>query len=272
MSKLLLPLVGLCALSVAFAYSEYRENLNLKQEFQDTKARLEEEARILKAKLAEPDRKIPEPEVIGVPAEKPRAEPTAAPSVNSASSTVVSTVVSTLPKNEWRAGYLLRQIEEHLALSPDETEELRNKFKSGGGLAELAGVVGPERAQKFQAKQEERAREEEEEEAKDKVFRLSRELALTNEQERRVEEVVRTVRKTLQPVYENLKVQSNRAMELHTAPEGGDELRALYESYRVNLDSARDQENRLLNKELVGTLSDDQLNKLIELQAKERGL
>jgi len=175
-----------------------------------------------------------------------------------------------LSKPEWTAKLTLRKVEEHIALTPSERSDLEEKFRNGENLSALSDVVGEERAKKYFDEQENAQKVDEEDAIKEELFKLSRVLNLNSEQESQVSKVLKNSRDVLKESYVALRQQEERAMELHSEPSSGDELRAVYENYRVNLEKINSQENQILSEQLKGVLTEDQLNKLLEYQTTQK--
>ena len=95
-------------------------------------------------------------------------------------------------------------------------------------------------------------------------------LILNSEQESQVAQVLKNSREILKESYKALKLQEESAMQLHSEPGSGDELRAVYEKYRIELEKINSQENLILSKQLKGILTEEQLNKLLEYQATQK--
>jgi hypothetical protein len=175
-----------------------------------------------------------------------------------------------LTRPEWQAKYMLREVEQHLALTASEKEELQDKFRNGSKLSDISKVVGVERAKQFLEASEASLEEEENEEIKDKQFKLSRVLNLTSEQESALNPVLKSIQIALRPSYSGLKEQAEHGMELHSQENSGPELRELYEKYRLDLENIRGQENQLLSEKLKNILTEDQFNKFLEYQATSK--
>jgi hypothetical protein len=169
-------------------------------------------------------------------------------------------------KSTWRARYLLGQVERHISLSAEERVRLTEEFKQGESLAVLEPILGPERAKEFESRREIASSEDEEEELQNELFRLSRKLKLSAEQERRLDNSLRAVRVSLKPSFDLIKTQGEQAMSLHSssAPEDGAQLRGLYDEMQKQITKTKAQERKLLLEELSGVLSDEQLNLFLE--------
>lgn len=178
--------------------------------------------------------------------------------------------VEKLSRPEWKARVSLRKVEERLALTADERTQLEEKFQNGATLSSLSDVLGQERATKFFDEEEKARKSEEEENLKEKLFTLSRVLKLNSDQELQVAQILKSSREALSSSYVALKQEEERAMALHSEPNSGDELRAVYERYRLELDRINSKENSILTKEFRTILSEEQLNKFLEYQATEK--
>ena len=258
----------------AFAYVEHENNLELKNKARKEVVELSTQVTSLETELGALRTKIEENSRAKISENIHQQAPKTEAVVQVRSETNVSPQEKNLTKPEWRSKYLLRQVQEHLALSDGEQKQLTEKFSSGGTLADLSSVVGKERAEVFEQADEAQRREEEENEISDQLFKISREIGLTKEQEDKVRSALEETKTVLKAQYETLRIESNRAMELHSSdlPDAEDraELRSLYERYKTDLDTTREQENQLFNNKLTQVLSDEQLNKLLEMEAKQR--
>jgi hypothetical protein len=172
-------------------------------------------------------------------------------------------------KAEWLANFNAAQVERHLTLSPSEREEVLSAFLSGKNLNNLGEILGEERARLFTQKREQALAEAEEEETQDFVFKLSRKLGLSPEEEREVEQAVRSARTALKPRYSVIRSQSDEAMALHdSSPDDGTRLRELYDLLKREVAKTREAEKALLIEQLQGVLPDEKLNALIEALSK----
>jgi hypothetical protein len=175
-----------------------------------------------------------------------------------------------LSRPEWEAKVSLRKVEERLALTADERAQLEERFKNGAKLSSLSEVVGKEKAERFFEEEENARKAEEEEVLKEKLFKLSRVLGLNSDQEIQVTQVLKSSREVLKNSYLALKQQEEKAIALHSEPNSGGELRAVYEKYRTDLEQINNRENSILTEEFRRILSEEQLNKFLEYQATEK--
>lgn len=166
---------------------------------------------------------------------------------------------------EWHAQYGVEQVQKLIALTSEEADKLRSALLAGEKVANLEEILGAERARQYEAARERKFAEESEEEIQSELFRLSRKLKLSSEQEKLLEGTLRSIRTALRPNYEKLRARNDEAMELHqNPPDDGTRLRGLFDELQTLVRETSAKERELLLQELDGQLSDEQMNLLVE--------
>jgi hypothetical protein len=132
----------------------------------------------------------------------------------------------------------------------------------------VADVLGADRAEKFFSDLNLRETQKAEEQLDLEVFTLSRRLSLSPLQEEQLRQALAEANKRSAPLTRELASRMEQAMALHFDgdPERA-ELRTQYEQIRELKESVKQEKNSVVKENLKDQLSDEQLNKLIELQS-----
>lgn len=162
--------------------------------------------------------------------------------------------------SEWRGEMELREIEELVTLTDAQREQLREKYKaeaSGEKGVELREILGVEVAEKFEAEREQRRETARARLVDGEVFRLSRALGLTFDQEEATRDVMRGVSEEMREITRQVlpfeRVHSPDAIKPEEAIQTMKEL--------------QDTRQSMLNQRMKEVLNEDQYNKFLADQA-----
>jgi hypothetical protein len=181
----------------------------------------------------------------------------------------------------WRARQFVNDVEENLALTPEQKEALTQKFEeqvgSHGASSDaargqiIAQVLGDEVAKKYEHDQQESLEREQSDQLNSEAIVLARKLSLTPDQEQRVHDVLSEIDKLQQAKAEMVRLTMREAMANHL---GGDEakdmLKQQYDTIKQLNTEMKAEKDKLLFDQLSGVLSDEQKNALLALQAAQR--
>jgi hypothetical protein len=178
----------------------------------------------------------------------------------------------------WRTRQLLSELEQVIAITPDQREAISEKFSKQAGAegppseettsAILTEVLGAEMFSRYQAAEVERVRKETELGLEKETVLLARRLNLSSEQESVVREALNQIETTMQ-VKRNMQRQlMKEAMANHF---GGDEakeaLKEQYDQIKTLGDEIKSERDALLFETLSTQISDEQKNALLEYQS-----
>lgn len=162
---------------------------------------------------------------------------------------------------EWRANYQAHQISKYIALTSNEEREISRRLAAG---EDLSAVLGTEKMERYQSARKAAIDAANEQEIQNEVYLLSGKLRLNEEQAHELEMALREGREKLKLNYEKLRVQSEKAMALHTEPSGdGSELRGIYDEMQKLSTATEARKSKMLQQRLVGVLTDEQMNALL---------
>jgi hypothetical protein len=159
----------------------------------------------------------------------------------------------------------LSYLDKLVSLTSEQRERYRRSLQIEHGIAQgeresLADILGPETMQQYRAAQREFRAKAQEEMLESEVFRLSRHLTLTSEQEPQVRELLRQGREQFFPITDE-SAQEDQKSEPARSPRQRlrDRTRKVLE-----LEAQRQRYNA---EALRGVLNDQQYNAYLELQA-----
>ena len=174
------------------------------------------------------------------------------------------------------ASQRVKGVQKLIALTEEESERLSNELQQHPEeslKAALTQTIGETRTAQYLEAKEQLDRDAEAEEDQTELFRLSRKLALTPEQENALRDVITSLRTELRPMQKKLDLLAERATLLHSASPSDtsqSELRNIYEEMKITIQQTNDAKRNAMRERLKTNLSDEQLNQLILLQEKDR--
>lgn len=180
----------------------------------------------------------------------------------------------------WRANRAIEEMRELIAVDEAEKERLLGRFNDlyrgsteGKSVEEekfriVSEELGSERAEAFRKKETEREQQEFNKKIDDEVIVLSKRLSLSSEQESIVRQALVSAENSISPEREKLRSKMREMMALHVAGEPAKEkLRQGYAEMKAAREELKKTKERTFTEQVGAILSDDQKNKLLELQA-----
>lgn len=201
------------------------------------------------------------------------AVPTAVPSQGD----VVTTEDPAAHRGVWRARQFVSEVEEDLALTPEQREVLAQAYEDELGAiagasveardAILARVVGAESAALYRERRNAAAERAREERLANEVIVLGRKLSLTPEQEDQARAALTRIEQMTRPRTLEIEGVMREAMANHLGgPEARGDLVRQYEQIRALQAEVKAATDQALFEELAPVLTDEQKNGLLALQ------
>jgi hypothetical protein len=181
----------------------------------------------------------------------------------------------------WRAQQFVEEVEEDLALTPEQKEALSQAYKSELGttvgtsddarMGLMEKVLGAEVARVYREKQVQAEERERTERINSQAIVLARKLSLSPEQEVQVREALAQIELSIRPKSAQVRVVMREAMANHM---GGDEakeqLKQQYEAIKQLNTEIKTESDKALFEAIGPALTDEQKNALLALQAEKR--
>ena len=181
----------------------------------------------------------------------------------------------------WRAQQFVEEVEEDLALTPEQKEALSRAYKSELGMTVgisdearvglMEKVLGSEVARVYREKQVQAEEQERAERLSSQAIVLARKLSLSPEQELQVREALAQIERSIRPKSAQVRVVMREAMANHM---GGDEakeqLKQQYEAIKQLNAEIKTESDKALFEAIGPALTDEQKNALLALQAEKR--
>ncbi len=181
----------------------------------------------------------------------------------------------------WRAAKRAEEISRYLALTPLETDLLKESFIDAGLPAFqsekakqiVTNILGEDRSAKYYRAREDATHAAELERIESESTVLERKLALSQTQHEAVRHALTTVEKELEESRRLYRDQSEQVTALHSAGDAArDQLREGFQNLEELSAELRKVRQERLRELLRPTLSDEQFNKLLEMQANDSAL
>jgi len=181
----------------------------------------------------------------------------------------------------WRTRQFIGEVEEDLALTPEQKEALTEAYKTElGGTGDaseqargelVARVLGDEAGRAYQEKRLRAEEQERSEQMNSEAIVLARKLSLTPDQETRTREALSQIERELRPKAAQVRVIMREAMANHMGgEEAKDQLKQQYDAIKQLSTEIKTASDTALFAALGPTLSDEQKNALLALQAEKR--
>jgi len=251
---------------------QHREGEVSRLEGEVAMLRQEVEALRRASERAEGSEQMESPPVAVLPPDP--AVPTAAPpqgGVNAAED-------SAAHRGVWRARQFVSEVEEDLALTPEQRDVLAQAYEDELGAiasasveardAILARVVGAESAALYRERRNAAAERAREERLANEVIVLGRKVSLTPEQEGQARAALARIEQMTRPRTLEIEGVMREAMANHLGgPEARGDLVRQYDQIRALQAEVKAATDQALFEELAPVLTDDQKNALLALQA-----
>lgn len=181
---------------------------------------------------------------------------------------------------EWHAAQTIKQLEELVALSPSQREALSSSigaFYSQGARSGreqeyteiLRREMGEDLYSQYEQKKAQTAEQEFQQRINDDVIILTNKLSLSSEQEERLRNVLEQVERAMQTERGEYEEKMREAMANHFEGDSGKEkLKQQFEEINQISKDMKKRKDSAVFDQTSDFLSDEQRNKLLELQAR----
>jgi len=180
---------------------------------------------------------------------------------------------------DWKAQFYLSEIERLVALTPEQSARLLARYKENApsGQSEepiksvLAETLGADLADKFESARQAEEAQKTAEELDQELFTFSRKLSLSAVQETEVRAALVQVKQELKPLNQKVAAAMREAMSNHSgAKTDNTRLRMSYDQLKTLSEQMKTASDTALQQKLKNTLTEQQFNELLAMQASDR--